>query len=101
LRSSQRTFISSPIAQLCPQFAGPFTNAWKVIMDRKHSASFDPETVVLLRETLDDASDRLHPEQRAKTSRTLLAGGILKSAAKGERNPERLRQAAALTAVAA
>jgi hypothetical protein len=28
------------------------------------------------------------------TSRTLLAEGILKSAAKGERNPERLRDAA-------
>jgi hypothetical protein len=34
------------------------------------------------------------------TSRTLLAERILKSAAKGERNPERLRDAA-LTALAA
>jgi hypothetical protein len=66
----------------------------------KQRMSFDPETVALLRETLDDAWDRLHPEQRAKTSRTLLAVGILRSAAKGERNPERLREAA-LTAVAA
>ena len=69
-------------------------------MDSKQSACFDPETVSLLRETLDDAWACLQPEQRATISRTLLAEGILKSAAKGERNPERLRNAA-LTAVAA
>jgi len=56
--------------------------------------SFDPETVSLLRKTLDDAWDQLGPERRAMTSRTLLAERILKSAAKGERNPERLRDAA-------
>jgi hypothetical protein len=65
----------------------------KVIM-AKQPVSFDPETVSLLRETLDDAWGSLRPEQRAMTSRTLLAEGILKSAAKGERNPERLRHAA-------
>jgi hypothetical protein len=59
--------------------------------------SFDPETVSLLRKTLDDTWERLGPEQRAATSRTLLAEGILKSAAKGERNPERLRRAALTT----
>jgi hypothetical protein len=44
--------------------------------------------------------DQLRPEQRAMTSRTLLAERILKSAAKGERDPKRLRDAA-LTANAA
>ena len=63
-------------------------------MDNRQSAHFDPETISLLRETLDDAWDWLRPEQRAMTSRTLLAVGILKSAAQGERNPERLRDAA-------
>jgi hypothetical protein len=53
-----------------------------------------------LREILDDAWACLPPEQRATTSRTLLAERILKSAAKGERDPERLLDAA-LTAVAA
>jgi len=57
----------------------------------KQSTSFDPETLSLLRQTLDDAWERLTPEQRALTSKTLLAERILKSAAKGERNPERLR----------
>ena len=62
--------------------------------------SFDPETVSLLRKTLDDAWDQLGPEQGAMIRRTLLAERILKSAAKGERDPKRLREAA-LTAKAA
>ena len=39
-------------------------------------------------------------EQRATMSRTLLAERILKSAAKGERNPERLRNAALMSIAA-
>ena len=69
-------------------------------MDNKQPVYFDLATVALLRETLDDAWACLRPEQRATTSKTLLAEGILKSAAKGERNPERLLDAA-LTTVAA
>jgi hypothetical protein len=44
----------------------------------KQRMSFDPETVSLLRKTLDDTWERLRPEQRAMTSRTLLAERILK-----------------------
>ena len=62
--------------------------------DTKQPAKFDPETVALLRETLDDAWASLRPEQRARMSRTLLAEGIIKSATEGERDPERLRDAA-------
>ncbi len=69
-------------------------------METKEPVYFDLDTVLLLREALDDAWARLRPEQRATTSRTLLAERILKSAAKGERDPERLLDAA-LTAVAA
>ncbi len=69
-------------------------------MDRKKAAYFDPETVSLLRATLDDAWACLRPEQRATTSQALLAESILKSAAEGERNSDRLR-AAALMAVTA
>jgi hypothetical protein len=61
---------------------------------------FDLETVALLRETLEDAWVSLPPKRRATISRSILAEGILKSAAKGERDPERLREAA-LMAVAA
>ena len=68
-------------------------------MDSKESVYFDLETVSLLRETLDDAWACLEPAQRATTSKTLLAEGILKSAAKGERDPRRLL-GAALTAAA-
>ena len=66
----------------------------------RQRTSFDPETLSVLRQALDDAWGHLTPVQRAMTSRTLLAERILKSAAKGERNPERLRDAA-LTALAA
>jgi len=57
----------------------------------RQSTSFDPETISLLRQALDDAWERLTPEQKALTSKTLLAERILKSASKGERNPDRLR----------
>ncbi len=63
-------------------------------MDGKKSVYFDPETVTLLRETLDDAWDCLRPQQRATMLKTTLAVRILKSAAQGERDRERLRDAA-------
>jgi hypothetical protein len=60
----------------------------------KASMSFDPETVALLRETLDDAWASLRPEQQATMQKTALAERMLKSAARGERDPDRLRDAA-------
>ena len=57
-------------------------------------ASFDPETVTLLRETLEDAWGCLSPEQQATMQKTMLAERILKSAAQGERDRNRLRGAA-------
>ena len=63
-------------------------------MDPKKPAYFDLETVALLRETLDDAWACLRPQERATTSRTQLAEGILALAAEGERNPDRLLDAA-------
>jgi hypothetical protein len=60
---------------------------------------FDLKTVALLREILDEAWTSLRPAQRAVTSRTVLAENLLKVAAKGERDPERLLDAA-LTTVA-
>ena len=53
----------------------------EVVIDSKEPVYFDLETVSLLRETLDDAWACLQPEQRATTSKTLLAEDILKSAA--------------------
>ena len=63
-------------------------------MDEKKPAYFDLETVALLREALDDAWACLRPQERATTSRTQLAEGILALAAQGERNPDRLIDAA-------
>jgi hypothetical protein len=55
---------------------------------------FDPETVTTLREILDDAWASLRPEQQATMQKTALAERILKSAARGERDRDRLRDAA-------
>ena len=50
----------------------------------KDAVYFDPETVTLLRETLDDAWACLSPELQATMQKTALAERILKSAARGE-----------------
>ncbi len=57
-------------------------------------AYFDLETIALLRETLEQAWASLRPEQRATKFKTMLAERILKAAAQGERDPERLLEAA-------
>jgi len=63
-------------------------------MIRRETVHFDPETVTLLRETLDDAWACLPPELQATMQKTALAERILKSAARGERDRKRLRDAA-------
>ena len=67
-------------------------------MDSKKPAYFDLETVALLRETRDDAWACLRPQERATMSRTQLAEAILALAAEGERNPDRLLDAALMAA---
>jgi hypothetical protein len=67
-------------------------------MDSKKPAYFDLETVALLRETLDDAWACLRPQEQATTSRTQLAEAILALAAEGERDPDRLLDAALMAA---
>jgi hypothetical protein len=66
----------------------------------KAVAHFDAETVALMKVALDEAWDRLSPKLQATMFKTTLAERILKSAADGERNRERLRDAA-LTDLAA
>ena len=63
-------------------------------MDANESAYFDLKTVALLKEAVEDAWVCLRPEQRETMSRSLLAERILKAAAQGERDPERLLDAA-------
>ena len=60
----------------------------------REAVDFDPETVALLRETFDDAWASLSPELQATLQKTALAERILKSAARGERDRKRLRDAA-------
>jgi hypothetical protein len=59
-------------------------------MTAKDPAYFDLKTVSLMREVLDDAWAYLRVDQRAETSRTILAETILKLAAQGEQDRERL-----------
>jgi hypothetical protein len=63
-------------------------------------ARFNPETVKLMRMALDDAWNCLEPEAQATVPKTTLAVRILESAREGERNRQRLRDAA-LTGLAA
>jgi hypothetical protein len=51
---------------------------------------FDPGTLSLLRTTLDRAWASLPARQQLVTSRSLLAERILRAAARGERDPDRL-----------
>jgi hypothetical protein len=55
---------------------------------------FDLDTVALLRDTLDDAWAGIPPMQQAGMLKTSLAERILAAAADGERDPDRLREAA-------
>ena len=65
-----------------------------VTMNDNRPAYFDLETVALLREVLDDTWTTLRPDQRATMLKTTLAERILASAAQGERDRERLLDAA-------
>jgi len=63
-------------------------------MVRNENGTFDPETIELMRSALDAAWASLTPQQQASVSRTLLAQRILRAAARGERDPVRLRSSA-------
>jgi hypothetical protein len=60
----------------------------------KAAAHFDAKTIALLKAALDETWDRLPLKLQATMLKTTLAERILKSAAEGERNRERLREAA-------
>jgi len=55
---------------------------------------FDAQTIALLKVALHEAWDRLPPKLQATMLKSTLAERILKSAAEGERNRERLLEAA-------
>jgi len=60
----------------------------------KAAPHFDAETIALMKMVLDEAWNRLPPKRQATMLKTSLAERILKLAAAGERNGERLREAA-------
>lgn len=55
------------------------------------NAPFNPETLAVLKAVFKEACGLLPPNQRTHEARSTLAVRILKLAAKGERNPTRLR----------
>ena len=69
-------------------------------MDGKKPEYLDPETLSMLRETLDDAWDCLRPEQKATMHKTELAARIHDAAAEGERDRDVLISAALIGLVA-
>jgi hypothetical protein len=60
----------------------------------KAAAYFDAQTITLMKVALDEAWNHLPPKLQATMLKTTLAERILKSAAEGERNRERLREPA-------
>jgi hypothetical protein len=62
-------------------------------------AYFDPETIALMRATLDEAWSSLRPEAKAHLTKSVVASHILELASTGERDPVRLRTAALLHVV--
>ena len=59
-------------------------------MEGTRVAFFDPNTVAMLRDVLDEAWSCL-PAGQINVTRSLLAERILKAARDGERDPDRLR----------
>jgi hypothetical protein len=59
-------------------------------MPESTPAFFDPKTIAMLREVLDDAWSLL-PAGQTGVSRSMLAERILGAAKAGERNPAKLR----------
>jgi hypothetical protein len=68
-------------------------------MDLNEGTVFDPATIDLMRSVLDAAWASLLPEQQARVSRTFLAERILRAAARGERDPSRLRAMALFSVI--
>jgi hypothetical protein len=62
----------------------------------RRGAAFEPEVILLMQASLDDAWARLPPAKRARTPKSDLAARILEAAANGERDPVRLRTYALL-----
>ena len=69
-------------------------------MQTAECGAFDPETIELLRNILEETWGSLRPEEQAQSSRSLIAERILKMAATGERDPIRLRTRALTEVVA-
>jgi hypothetical protein len=65
----------------------------EMTMAQRIGASFDPETLALLKRVLTEAEQSLPIEARTSEIRVQLASGILGAARDGERDPRRLRSA--------
>ena len=53
---------------------------------------YPPEIIHAMRSAVDEAWSLMRPEERAKSSKSLLAIPVLEAAAGGERDPDQLRR---------
>ena len=60
---------------------------------------YPPEIIDAMRSAVDEAWSLMRPEERAKSSKSLLAIRVLEAAAGGERDPDKLRAQALLHVV--
>jgi hypothetical protein len=60
-------------------------------MTQTQEKVYQPETIVVMRQALDEAWAALSSDERQRTSKTELALRILELATRGERDPRRLR----------
>jgi hypothetical protein len=74
----------------------PWCISSKHISEVRKMSALSPETLKLLQSVLDDAWESLTAEERARTTKSLVASRILEVAAAGELDPVRLRAAAKL-----
>ena len=63
--------------------------------------SFDPDTLALLRQVLDDAWQGLSPKQQSRILKSDFAQTIVRLARHGERDPVRLRSVAVTEVIGA
>jgi hypothetical protein len=73
-----------------------FNLEWKAVTE-SNSTVHDPDTIGMLRRVLDDAWATLLPHQQTQANKSIMAQGLLKLAADGERDPTRLCELALLS----
>jgi hypothetical protein len=62
----------------------------------REGACFDPATIEVMKAVLEDAWASIPPAQQARTTKSEMATRILAAAARGERDPSKLKTTATI-----